>query len=187
MQINPMRFPPRFLTLPYKERTMRIHAHTLQQRMERAATIEITILSAEELRRLGNTPTFVAVRPGVGGDVRSSQTVVTGIDCDGGRYPRWNEKMRLALPPSSRSITVEVCCRPRGGGRARRVAAAEVPVSDFRWPEDYLHLLSYRLREADGRANGIVNFSVRVLGGGARECNNKPQGGFVTVGYPVGY
>lgn len=155
--------------------------------MERATTIEITIVSAEELRRSGNTPAFVAVRPGGCGDVHSSQTVVTGIDRDGGGYPRWNAKMRLGLPPSSRSITVEVCCRPRGaGGRARRVAAAEVPVSDFRWPEDYLHLLSYRLRDADGRGNGIVNFSVRVLGGGARQRNDKPQGGFVTVGYPVG-
>ncbi|RRT71911.1 hypothetical protein B296_00006491 [Ensete ventricosum] len=132
--------------------------------MERTATtVEITIISAEELRH-GRRPldkgAFVAVRSG--SDTHSQ--VATGVDRDGGGYPCWNEKLTMTLPP--RSMSVGVYCRSKmGAGAARAVAAAEVPVSDFLWLEDYLHLLSYKLRDSNGVGNGIINFSVRVIGG----------------------
>ncbi|RWW87542.1 hypothetical protein BHE74_00003629, partial [Ensete ventricosum] len=134
--------------------------------MERTATtVEITIISAEELRH-GRRPldkgAFVAVRSG--SDTHSQ--VATGVDRDGGGYPCWNEKLTMTLPPSARSMSVGVYCRSKmGAGAARAVAAAEVPVSDFLWLEDYLHLLSYKLRDSNGVGNGIINFSVRVIGG----------------------
>ncbi|CAI0386923.1 unnamed protein product [Linum tenue] len=70
------------------------------------------------------------------------------------------------------SVTVEVQCRVGSGNRV--VGAVAVPVSDFLGdltPEDYLHFLSYRLRDPRGVKNGIVNFSVRVIGGGGRGCS----------------
>ncbi|CAL9165084.1 unnamed protein product [Musa hybrid cultivar] len=143
--------------------------------MERTATtVEITIISAEELRR-GRRPldkgAFVAVRSG--SDTHGQ--VATGVDRDGGGYPCWNEKLTMTLPPSARSLSVGVYCRSKmGAGSACAVAAAEVPVSDFLWLEDYLHLLSYKLRDRNGVGNGIINFSVRVIGGegkrGACHC-----------------
>ncbi|CAI0380982.1 unnamed protein product [Linum tenue] len=72
----------------------------------------------------------------------------------------------------TKSVTVEVQCRVGSGNRV--VKAMAVPVSDFLGgptPEDYLHFLSYRLRDRRGVRNGIVNFSVRVIGGGGVNCS----------------
>ncbi|CAL1366713.1 unnamed protein product [Linum trigynum] len=129
-------------------------------------TLEFTILSAEDLRLDGGRPvrknTFAVVR------TDPSNCVSTGTDSDGGSYPIWNEKVVVAMSmAATSSVTVEVQCRVGSGNRV--VGAVAVPVSDFLGdltPEDYLHFLSYRLRDPRGVKNGIVNFSVRVIGGG---------------------
>uniref|UniRef100_A0A803NXL9 C2 domain-containing protein n=1 Tax=Cannabis sativa TaxID=3483 RepID=A0A803NXL9_CANSA len=87
----------------------------------------------------------------------------TEIDTQGGSYPKWNEKLVLELPAQSPAVSIEVYCKTVFGNRL--VGVARVPVSDFSGgyvPENYLHFLSYRLRDQKGERNGIVNISVRT-------------------------
>ncbi|XP_010910674.1 BON1-associated protein 2 [Elaeis guineensis] len=130
--------------------------------MDNSATLEITIISAEDLR-LSHRPlkknAFVTVRSST---LNAGGASSTSLDRDGGSYPYWNEKLEVGLPSSARSISVEVRCKTGTGERL--VAVAAIPVSDFCEPADYLHFLSYRLRERDGERNGIINLSLRMKG-----------------------
>ncbi|CAI0453051.1 unnamed protein product [Linum tenue] len=123
-------------------------------------TLEFTILSAEDLRLDGRPVkknAFAVVR------TDPSNSGSTRADRDGGSYPLWNEKVVVAMSvPMTKSVTVEVQCRVGSGNRV--VGSVAVPVSDFiggLTPDDYLHFLSYRLRDPRGAKNGIVNFSAR--------------------------
>lgn len=63
-------------------------------------------------------------------------------------------------------VILEVRHASRSGEKS--VGVAKVPVSDFvgssmSTPNNYLHFLSYRLRDRYGEPNGIINFSVEVL------------------------
>ncbi|CAI0453046.1 unnamed protein product [Linum tenue] len=133
-------------------------------------TLEFTILSAEDLRIDGRPVkknAFAVVR------TDPSNSGSTRADLDGGSYPLWNEKVVVEMSmPMQKSVTVEVQCRVGSGNRV--VGSVAVPVSEFLGgltPEDYLHFLSYRLRDPRGVRNGIVNFSVRVIGGGGGNCS----------------
>ncbi|XP_058086093.1 BON1-associated protein 2-like [Magnolia sinica] len=129
--------------------------------MERSNHLEITVISAEALR-IHNHPiknTYVNV------GIDSHNCLSTALDRDGGSYPSWNEKLRLALPPSARSITVVVHCKTASG--LKTVGTANIPTSDILKdyvPAHLIHFLSYRLREWDGRPNGIINLSARMVG-----------------------
>ncbi|XP_042503355.1 BON1-associated protein 2-like [Macadamia integrifolia] len=134
--------------------------------MEKATTrsLEVTIISAEDLRLHGRSVkknTFVTV----GTDSYSQRS--TNIDKEGGSYPSWNQKLEppLPLPNSAQLITVEVQCITASG--VRNVGTSKIPISDFigdYTPPQYLHFLSYRLRDRNGERNGIINFSIRTLG-----------------------
>ncbi|CAL1404290.1 unnamed protein product [Linum trigynum] len=145
-------------------------------------TLEFTILSAEDLRIDGR-----AVKKNAFAVVRTdpSNSGSTRADLDGGSYPLWNEKVVVAMSmPMTKSVTVEVQCRVGSGNRV--VGAVAVPVSDFMGgltPEDYLHFLSYRLRDPRGVRNGIVNFSVRVTGGGGGNCSAAARKNVVAESY----
>ncbi|KAL5565556.1 hypothetical protein UlMin_028720 [Ulmus minor] len=125
-----------------------------------ARTIEVTVLSAENLRmdrKSIKKNAFVIIRTD-GNNYRTTQ-----IDAAGGSFPRWNEKFILDLPVQAGNLTVEVHCKTALGYRA--IGTAIVPVSDFIGgyvPEGFLHFLSYRLRDHKGERNGIVNISVRT-------------------------
>ncbi|WCJ23162.1 hypothetical protein M5689_005205 [Euphorbia peplus] len=125
--------------------------------------LEITILSAENLTLFGKPvkkDVFVVVRT----DNLNSKS--TGADRDGGSNPIWNQKLDMEMASHSRSITLQVQCRI--GSENRVIGTASVPVSDFSggyFPANYLHLLSYRLRDSRGEKNGIVNVSVKLRGG----------------------
>ncbi|KAJ7962327.1 BON1-associated protein 2-like [Quillaja saponaria] len=123
-------------------------------------TLEITVLSGENLR-VNRKPVkknaYVIVR------TDSNNVVTTRMDTEGGNYPSWNEKMVVDMSMHVRFITIEVQCKTVMG--IRNIGMARIPVSDFvggYLPENYLHFLSYRLRDYEGDQNGIVNLSVRV-------------------------
>lgn len=130
--------------------------------MAMSRTVEITILSAENLQMnkkpiRGNT--FVRVQSDA-----SSDTSATKVDSEGGSYPSWNEKLVMDAPLHARFITVEVKCKTSSTG-SKSVGVARIPVSDFVGgyvPENQLHFLSYRLWDGKVRRNGVVNVSVRV-------------------------
>lgn len=157
--------------------------------------LEVTVISAEGLLRNRRQPVkknaFVVVRS----DPFNSRS--TRVDLKGGSHPSWNEKLVMELPVHARFITVEA----HSGSKA--IGSADIPVGDFsggHLPENYLSFLSYRLRDAHGEKNGIVNLSVKVRGGSGKSyCSascarpwigfpveNKESNGIVT-GIPVLY
>ncbi|KAM6584872.1 hypothetical protein CsatB_011874 [Cannabis sativa] len=152
-------------------------------------TIEITILSGESLRidnRFIKKNAFVIVRS-------NSRNVfqTTEIDTKGGSNPNWNEKLVLDLPAvhHAAALTVEVHCRTAIGNRL--IGTASVPMSDFSGgylPENYLHFLSYRLRDQNGERNGIINLSVKTKSE-YRSCaasSSASMGSSSVVGVPAG-
>ncbi|KAL0379570.1 UNVERIFIED_CONTAM: hypothetical protein Sangu_0021300 [Sesamum angustifolium] len=100
-----------------------------------------------------------------------------------------------------RFLTVEV------HSPANIVGTANIPVSDFAGgflPANYLSFLSYRLRDANGEKNGIINLSVKVkvkqeaAGGRSSGCSGQTWAGVpvdggkvsdhgITMGFPVSY
>ncbi|KAL6981890.1 hypothetical protein U1Q18_023508 [Sarracenia purpurea var. burkii] len=123
--------------------------------------LEITVISGEGFlegrRRPVKKNAFVIIRT----DSRNSRT--TKMDTAGGSYPVWNEKLAVDMPAHAGFLTVEVQRKTQSGGRV--VGGARIPVSDFAggyFPVNYLHFLSYRLRDERGESNGIINLSVRV-------------------------
>ncbi|KAL3737716.1 hypothetical protein ACJRO7_019273 [Eucalyptus globulus] len=128
--------------------------------------LEVTVISGEDLR-INDRPiknnAFVTVKADSCG-LPSSQDS-TKPDAQSESHPCWDEKLHVDLPAGSRYILVEVCRRTSSAGD-KLVATAWIPVSDFvgdYTPENYLHFLSYRLRDAKGLRNGIINISVRVV------------------------
>ncbi|KZV26727.1 hypothetical protein F511_34325 [Dorcoceras hygrometricum] len=155
--------------------------------------IEVTVISAEGLlvnrRQPVKKNAYVVVRS----DPFNSRS--TGIDPQGGSCPSWNEKLVMDMPMHARFITVEA----HSGNKT--IGSANIPVTEFSGgclPENYLSFLSYRLRDANGEKNGIVNFSVKARGG--KSCcssscarpwigfpaENKASNGIV-MGIPVLY
>ena len=74
----------------------------------------------------------------------------------------WNEKLMVEVPLHAQSITLEVQCKtPRGVVRSiglARIAIRDVIPKD----EKCCEVLSYRLRNWEGRKSGVINFSVKV-------------------------
>lgn len=137
-------------------------------------TVEITVLSGENLRldkKQVKKNTFVVVQT----DLFNCHT--TRIDTVGGAYPSWNEKLVMELPMDARCVSLEVQTKTSSGNRS--IGSAKIPVSDFIGgyaPENYLHFLSYRLRDAKWEKNGIINVSVRVKTPGYAKSSSKNKG-----------
>ncbi|KAF3795666.1 hypothetical protein EJ110_NYTH04307 [Nymphaea thermarum] len=130
--------------------------------MEHAANLEVNVISAESLR----FPTFTTGKNAfvvVGTD--SCDRRATAVDQHGGAYPSWNEKLTVPFPPQVRSIEVDVRCKTARGEKS--VCRSTIAVSDFIGVYDipcgYLHFLSYRLHDKEGKRNGIINLAVKVL------------------------
>ena len=80
-----------------------------------------------------------------------------------GGLPTWNEKIVVDFPSQARFLTVEVHCKTYSGEKV--VGMTRIRATDFSggyFPDNYLHFLSYRLRDGKGERNGIINLSVRV-------------------------
>ncbi|KAJ3690675.1 hypothetical protein LUZ61_019839 [Rhynchospora tenuis] len=145
-------------------------------------TLEVTIISAEDLRQgrhCVGRGAFVTVRSG-----QSVASTASGTDDTHG-YPLWNERLHINAPPHGGWIQVDVAKRRHGDAtNSVHIAGAKVPMSDFSYgPIGYKHFLSYRLRDQEGRSNGIVNLCVkRLVGNGEGQFNEQKY----TMGYPVG-
>nr|KYP77028.1 hypothetical protein KK1_021294 [Cajanus cajan] len=73
----------------------------------------------------------------------------------------WNEKLMVKIPVHARSITFEVQCNRFKA--VRPVGVARIAVSDFlAVSENSMHVFSYRLRDWEGKRNGVIHFAVRV-------------------------
>jgi len=120
-------------------------------------TLEFTLLSAEGLHVRGkpaNNNVFAVVRA----DSIASHTTATVTESNGSLW--WKETFSVEVGPHARCLTIEVKCRMGAG--ERDVGVARIALSDFLEGSESLQFLSYRLRDWDGRENGIVHFSVGV-------------------------
>lgn len=142
--------------------------------------LEIRVISGEDLRinqrRQSVKNSFVVIKTDSGNNFSSSSTSYfpgeirrTKLNTDGGSNPEWDEKLVMEMPLHARFVTVEVQCKKNGGNNSssssRIIGTVKIPVSDFIGglvPENYLHFLSYRLRDTQGERNGIINLSVRI-------------------------
>ncbi|XP_057536772.1 BON1-associated protein 1-like [Amaranthus tricolor] len=126
--------------------------------------LEITIKTAEALTIRNQKPilknVFVTISIENNGYMNQIQTRL----CDpSNTKPTWNEKLIMSMPTNVKFIILEV--RYKRKSNDKFIGLAKVPTSDFvgnKMPLNYLHCLSYRLRDRDGEPNGIINFSVNV-------------------------
>ena len=133
--------------------------------MAKPTTLELTVLSADDLRVSGKPATknvFVVVRA----ESLTSHTTSFKGDDGGNGFVSWNEKFMVDVAPHARSIAFEVKCKTPMGS-VKDVGVARIALSDFMGtvvPDHCLQFLSYRLRDWDGLRNGVINFSVRAAG-----------------------
>ncbi|XP_057780637.1 BON1-associated protein 2-like [Salvia miltiorrhiza] len=132
-------------------------------------TIEVAVISAEGLLlSRGNKSVekgaFVVVRS----DPLNSRS--TGTDREGGSCPAWNEKWAMELPADTRFLTVEA------HSGSRPTSPSPISRAGFCPLINYSTFLTYRLRDANGRKNGILNLSVKVAA-----CPGEPWAGVPVV------
>lgn len=140
--------------------------------MEQSYSLEITIISCEGLRinrkKSVKKNTFVTVQT----DTHNVNR--TTLDIEGGSYPAWNEKLYIQLPMHVHFLNIDVHCKVSSTGN-KFIGRAKIPVSEFTgayFPENYLHILSYRLRDENGERNGIINFCIRMKANGGHSVSN---------------
>jgi len=80
----------------------------------------------------------------------------------------WNEKLLLEVPSYARCVTFEVQCNKYKG--LRPVGVARIALSDLLIAktnnvssESVSQMFCYGLRNWEGRRNGVINFSVKIV------------------------
>ncbi|KEH18939.1 putative C2 domain-containing protein [Medicago truncatula] len=125
-------------------------------------TLEITVISGENIHVTEDA--YVVVR-GESLNCYTTKTVKDNDNCGkNSSFLSWNEKFLLNMPLHARSITFEVQCKKFKS--VRPIGVARIALSDFLngiAPENCLQILSYKLRNWEGRQNGVIHFSVRVV------------------------
>ncbi|KAL1367305.1 hypothetical protein HN51_021349 [Arachis hypogaea] len=132
-------------------------------------TIEITVISSENVHV--KEESYVVVRA----ESLKCCTTKTAKNTDiiinnnhSSSLISWNEKLLLEIPMHARSITFEVQCKNSRASSARPVGVARIAISDILLGGSGFggnsggdnNVLSYRLRDWDGRRNGVIHFSV---------------------------
>ncbi|KAJ1414823.1 C2 domain [Sesbania bispinosa] len=121
----------------------------------RSHTIEITILSAENLCMNGKPirkNSYVVMSATT--NPKFLTTTMSGEES--GNYPSWNEKFTVEFCEASKYITLEVQCKTWLG--VRSVGTAQIAVSDVLGGfvgQNCLQFLSYRLWDGRVREMGL--------------------------------
>ncbi|KAG5041998.1 hypothetical protein JHK87_005913 [Glycine soja] len=139
-------------------------------------TLEITVISCENLHGVKDDA-YVVVRAE---SLNCCTTRRVKVDDGTKKLLSWNQKFLLDMPMHARSITFEVQCNRFKGSRP--LGVARIAASDFlggaALPENRLQVLSYGLRDWEGKRNGVIHFAVRVAASSKtteEEClNMKP-------------
>jgi len=139
-----------------------------------ARTLEFTIISGQNISVDRNSTAediYVDVR------AESLNSCTTKMVKESEGLLSWNEKFLLDIPPHAKSVTFEVQCKKYKG--ARPIGVARIALSDFLGNDSSLQsgvqTLSYGLRDWDGRKNGVINFSVRMVTLEGNLCVEKEQ------------
>ena len=125
-------------------------------------TLEITVISGENIHVTEDA--YVVVR-GESLNCYTTKTMKDNDDCGkNSSFLSWNEKFLLNMPLHARSITFEVQCKKFKS--VRPIGVARIAVSDIlngAELENCSRILSYKLRDWEGRQNGVIHFGVRVV------------------------
>ncbi|XP_015948339.1 uncharacterized protein LOC107473304 [Arachis duranensis] len=135
-------------------------------------TLEITVISGENVHV--KEESYVVVRAESLKSCTTKPAKNTDIIINNNHSSSlisWNEKLLLEIPMHARSITFEVQCKNSRASSARPVGVARIAISDillggsngFDGDSNGDNVLSYRLRDWDGRRNGVIHFSVRRM------------------------
>ncbi|KAK4266780.1 hypothetical protein QN277_023656 [Acacia crassicarpa] len=129
--------------------------------IKKPRTLEVTVISGESLC-IDQTPVTENVYVVVRAESLKCWNTKPAKQEVGTLSSLWNEKLMVEVPLHAQSITFEVQCKtPRG--MVRSVGLARIGIWDVIPKEDKcLEMLSYRLRNWEGRRSGIINFSVKV-------------------------
>ncbi|QCE02800.1 hypothetical protein DEO72_LG8g815 [Vigna unguiculata] len=128
-------------------------------------TLEITVVSGENIRvdRNSVSEVYVVVRAE---SLNCCTTKMVNGNDDG--VHAWNEKLLLEVPSYARSVTFEVQCKKYK--EVRPVGVARIALSDLVSAENngvlsesVAQSFCYGLRDWDGRRNGVIHFSVKMV------------------------
>jgi hypothetical protein len=120
-------------------------------------TLEINVISIENIHTKEDV--YVVVR----GESLNCYTTKTAKD-NGSSFLSWNEKFLLDVPLHGRSITFEVQCKKFKS--VRPIGVARIAIADLLNNDESKNctpFLSYRLRDWEGRQNGVINFCVKEV------------------------
>ncbi|XP_058745587.1 BON1-associated protein 2-like [Vicia villosa] len=125
-------------------------------------TLEITVISGENIH--GSEDAYVVVR-GESLNCHTTKTVKAnnGVG-ENSSFLSGNETFMLDMPLHARSVTFEVQSKKFKG--VHPIGVARIAVADFLdgdESENCMRVLSYRLRDWEGRKNGVIHFGVRVV------------------------
>lgn len=153
----------------------------IMQNYTQPPILEITIISAQDLKRKASFTFSRRIRPFVilssaspAKPSTTNRTKVhkTRVDEDGGLNPTWGDKFRLSLGCSFfdqryPGIYLQLYTKHLLMGQSQ-LGWCQIPASDILsrfCPVGSTQFLSYRLRSADGsRGHGVVNVAVRLEG-----------------------
>ncbi|KAI9110093.1 hypothetical protein K1719_019134 [Acacia pycnantha] len=143
-------------------------------------TLEVTVISGESLC-IDQTPVTENVYTVVRTESLKCWSTKPAKQEVGSLSSLWNEKLMVEVPLHAQSITFEVQCKtPRG--MVRSVGLTRIGIWDVIPKEDKcLEMLSYRLRNWEGRRSGIINFSVKVANNKEQDTEKELQGSKMMV------
>ncbi|KAG5009246.1 hypothetical protein AAZX31_07G073400 [Glycine max] len=138
-------------------------------------TLEITVMSGENIS-VDQSSVAANVYVVVGAESLNSCTTKM-VNEDGGVHA-WNETFLLDVPSYARSVTFEVQCKKYKG--VRPIGVARIALSDFLGgnnvvSESVPQMYCYGLRNWEGRRNGVIHFSVRVVTLGDNLCSETKE------------
>ncbi|WVZ16094.1 hypothetical protein V8G54_009076 [Vigna mungo] len=126
--------------------------------------LEIIVVSGENIRLDRNSVSEVCVVVRAESLNCCTTKMVNGND----GVHAWNEKLVLEVPSYARSVTFEVQCKKYK--EARPVGVARIALSDLVSvknhsvvSENVPQSFCYGLRGWDGRPNGVIHFSVKIV------------------------
>lgn len=143
-------------------------------------TMEVTVISAQGLRRKTNLFSSRRIRPfttlstNINGN-KHHHVYRTKVDNHGGANPTWGDKFQLPVDKVtfdysyivSSYLYLEVFTKSLVAGQSP-LGWCQVPVTDIVndfFPKDGIRQLSYQLRNRDGsRGQGVVNIEVKLTG-----------------------
>ncbi|KAK4266769.1 hypothetical protein QN277_023646 [Acacia crassicarpa] len=131
----------------------------------RTRTLEVTIISGEDLSADGRNPAttdmYVVVRTE---SVKCWSTKMVEQVAES-RTSLWNEKLMVEMPCHAKSITLEVKSKTAKGA-VRSIGLARIAIWEVLPKQETCSesaVLSYRLRNWEGRRSGVINFSVKPV------------------------